>query len=113
MGDGTAGPGRFGPQTMPGGCRGRWKGEASAVESDRSEVKAAYATPELETLFGEWLTALEAEIFQYAGGSASISAAEVAAHCSISIESATVVLRKVAKEHGIVVTDDGLQSGGV
>ena len=69
---------------------------------------AKYATPELRTLFEDWLIQLEDEIISFAKDRDKITPDDVAAEFKISKESAIFVLSKLAQKNRINI--DGIPS---
>ncbi len=65
---------------------------------EHTEDIAKYATPELRSLFEDWLIQLEDEIVAFAKDINSISPEDVSSEFKISKESAIFVLGKLAQK---------------
>ena len=63
----------------------------------KSADMATYATPELRTLFEEWLAQLDAEVLEFLKGRETASPEDVAAHFKFSKDSAVFLLSKLAR----------------
>ena len=70
-------------------------------EAPKDDELAAYATPELRSLFEDWLLQLEEEIITFAKDRDAVTPDEVANAFKISGESAGFVLEKLAREKRI------------
>lgn len=64
----------------------------------KSAEMATYATPELRTLFEEWLGQLDVEVLEFLKGRETASPEDVADHFKLSKESAVFLLSKLAQE---------------
>lgn len=76
--------------------------------NEHTEDIAKYATPELRTLFEDWLIQLEDEIISFAKDKEKISPDDVANEFKVSKESAIFVLGKLAQKGKINI--DGMPS---
>ena len=73
-------------------CRRMMEGMSEA------KVSAAYATPEIRGLFEEWVVQMEDEILSYVEGKDPIDPADVAKHFSLTEQSATSLLGRLAEK---------------
>ena len=72
-------------------------------DNQASDELSTYATPELRTLFEDWLLQLEEEIFNFAKDKETVNPQQVANAFKLSKESATFVLKKLAKKESITI----------
>jgi hypothetical protein len=66
----------------------------------------ADASPEIKSIFEEWLTQIEGEILQYANGSTSIDAGKIAEHFKLSKETVIFILTRLSKKGKINYTKE-------
>lgn len=59
---------------------------------------ATYSTPELRTLFNDWLSEIEQEVVSFLKDRHRVDPDEVAGHLRIGRESAIFILSKLARE---------------
>ena len=59
---------------------------------------ATYSTPELRTLFNDWLSEIEQEVVSFLKDRHRVDPDEVAEHLRIGRESAIFILSKLARE---------------
>lgn len=68
---------------------------------------AAYATPELASLFNDWLGEIEKEALAFLDGRGKADPAEVARHLRLKRESTVYILNKLAGEGRIDMSVSG------
>lgn len=59
---------------------------------------ATYSTPELRSLFNNWLEEIERETLEFLGGGTKVSVDEVADHFRLKRDSVIFILSKLAHE---------------
>ena len=89
------------------GGPGRMCGPMAGAAFNTDDL-AKYATPELRTLFEDWLIQMEEEILDFAKSRKSVNPDEVAEAFKISRESAIFLLSKLAQKEKIDI--DGITS---
>jgi hypothetical protein len=90
---------RGGMETMggkPGGPRGMF--ESMMGHASKPDDLAEYATPELRTLFEDWLLQLEEEIVSFASDRDAVTPDDVAEEFKVSRDSAVFLLKKLAQK---------------
>ncbi len=78
-----------GPMDM---CRRMMEGIGEA------QKLAAYATPEMRTLFEEWVKGMEASVLEFVKEKGKADPQDIAAYLKISLESAIFLVNKLARE---------------
>jgi hypothetical protein len=68
---------------------------------------ATYSTPELRTLFNDWLSEIENEIMEFLKDRQRVDPDEVAEHLRIGRESAIFIISKLAREGKINMQASG------
>ena len=71
---------------------------------------ATYSTPELRTLFNDWLSEIEEEVVSFLKDRHRVDPDEVAEHLRIGRESAIFILSKLAREGKINMQASGFNN---
>ncbi len=90
-----AGMEEFNPMAM---CR------AMLASVSKSAEMAAYATPEIRTLFEEWAQSVEAEILATLKGKAPVDLKQLARQLKVSPESTLYFLAKLVREGKVTIS---------
>ncbi len=83
------------PMTM---CR------AMLTSITKSAEMAAYATPEVRTLFEEWAQSVESEILDLLKGKGPLDLKQLAGHLKVSPESTLYFLGKLVREEKVTIS---------
>jgi predicted ArsR family transcriptional regulator len=84
--------------------------QAMMTSVSKSAEMAAYATPEVRTLFEEWARSVEEEILTILKAQGQRDLGQLAAGLRISPESALVLLGKLVREGKVTIS--GIQTTG-
>lgn len=74
---------------------------------------ASYATPELRSLFNDWLGEIELRVINFVSRRNRVDPQELAAHFKLTAESIIFVLGKLAREGKITMEAKGKATGNL